>query len=68
MCIYCCTHACLDPNFKLSLENMRRSSTEATTWGKKFLLDVWTKGGKEIALEESKKNKEKVLIHYQLLT
>jgi hypothetical protein len=47
---------------------MRRSSTEATTWGKKFLLDVWTKGGKEIALEESKKNKEKVLIHYQLLT
>jgi hypothetical protein len=47
---------------------MRRSSTEATTWGKQFLLDVWTKGGKEIALEESKKNKDKVLIHYQLLT
>jgi hypothetical protein len=26
----------------------------------KLLFDIWTKGGKEIALEESRKNREKV--------
>jgi hypothetical protein len=55
--------ACTDPNFKIYLENVKWSSTKALDWDKKFLLDVWTKGWKEVALEESKKNNKKVFIH-----
>lgn len=43
--------ACLDPDFKLPVENVRRSTVEALEWGK-ILSDIWSKGGKEIALEE----------------
>jgi hypothetical protein len=28
--------------------------------GKKILFDIWSMGGKEISIEESMKNKEKV--------
>jgi hypothetical protein len=55
--------ACLDPDFKLHVENVRRSVVEDFEWGKKFLSYIWTKGGKEIALEESKKNGEKVYVY-----
>lgn len=48
------------PNFEVSIENVRSSTTEASEWGKKFLADIWSKGGKEIALEESNKIKEKI--------
>lgn len=58
--------ACLDPDFKLSIENVRRSTVEALEWGK-ILSDIWSKGGKEIALEESKKNREKVYIYQPLI-
>jgi hypothetical protein len=57
---------CLDPDFKVSIEHVKRSTVEASEWGKNFLFDIWLKGEKEIALEESKKNRDKVYI-YQLL-
>jgi hypothetical protein len=62
-----CGHlkTCLDPDFKVSTEYVKRSTVEASKWGNKFLPDIWSKGGKETALEESEKNREK--IYYQLL-
>jgi hypothetical protein len=55
--------AYLDPNFMVPLENIRRSSVKSSNWGKKFLIDIWKIKGKEITLEESKKNRKKVFIH-----
>jgi hypothetical protein len=53
----------LDPNFEVSMETIRRSTVEDSEWGKKFLSDIWSKGGKEITLEESKKNIDKVCVY-----
>jgi hypothetical protein len=57
-----CNHmkTCTDLDFEVSIENVWMSTAEASEWGKKFLDDIWSKGGKEISLEESKKLKEKV--------
>jgi hypothetical protein len=65
-----CEHmkACTCPNFKISFEKRKKVISKASEWRKKFLLDVWTKGGKDIAIEESKKNRKKVHIHYLILT
>jgi hypothetical protein len=54
---------CIDPNFEVSVENVKRSTIEALERGMKFLYDIWSKGGKEIDLEESKKNRENVSIY-----
>jgi hypothetical protein len=45
------------------METIRRSTVEDSEWGKKFLSDIWSKGGKEITLEESKKNIDKVCVY-----
>lgn len=57
-----CQHikACSEPDFDVSAENVRRSTTEASEWGRKFLSDIWSKGGKEVSVEEAAKNSEKV--------
>jgi hypothetical protein len=57
-----CNHVrtCMEPNFKVSTDNVQRSIVEASEWSKKLLSDIWTKGGKKINIEESMKNKEKV--------
>lgn len=57
-----CHHvkACTEPNFKVSANSVRRSTAEASEWSKKFLSDIWSKGGKEVSIEESLKNKQKV--------
>jgi hypothetical protein len=54
---------CTDPNFEVPVDSVRRSTVEASEWGKKFLSDIWSKGGKEIALEESMKNREMVCVY-----
>jgi hypothetical protein len=40
-----CNHikTCLNPNFTLPIENVRRLSAKALKWGKKFLFDIWSK-------------------------
>jgi hypothetical protein len=53
---------CTKPDFKVSTDNVQRSTVEASKWSKKFLSDVWNKGEKEINIEELMKNREKVCI------
>lgn len=57
-----CHHvkACTEPNFEVSANSVRRSTAEASEWSKKFLSDIWSKGGKEVSIEESLKNKQKL--------
>ncbi|KAL5647158.1 hypothetical protein ACJX0J_041513, partial [Zea mays] len=45
-----CQHikACSEPDFEVSAENVRRLTAEASEWGRKFLSDIWSKGGKEL--------------------
>ena len=64
-----CNHikTCLNPNFTLPIENVRRLSAKALKWGKKFLFDIWSKRWKEITLEESRKDMENVFIYWLLL-
>jgi hypothetical protein len=54
---------CIDSDFEVSVENIKRSTIEALEQGKKFLSDIWSKGGKEIDLKESKKNRDNVSIY-----
>jgi hypothetical protein len=60
-----CIHmkTCIDSDFEVSVENIKRSTIEALEQGKKFLSDIWSKGGKEIDLKESKKNRDNVSIY-----
>jgi hypothetical protein len=57
-----CNHvrACTDPDFRVSTNHVRRSTVEASEWSKNFLCDIWKKGRKELSIEESIKNREKV--------
>jgi hypothetical protein len=49
-----------DPDFKVSADHVRRSTIKASEWFEKFLYEIWKRGGKELSIEESIKNKEKV--------
>jgi hypothetical protein len=51
---------CNDPDFKVSADHIRRSTIEASELSKKFLFDIWKKCGKEISIEKTIKNREKV--------
>jgi hypothetical protein len=31
---------CTDPNFEVPVDSVRRSTVEASEWGKKFLSDI----------------------------
>jgi hypothetical protein len=59
-----CHHVktCTKLEFKVSTDSVRRSTIEASEWGKMFLSNIWTNSRKEISIEESMKNKEKVCI------
>jgi hypothetical protein len=37
---------CTDPNFDVSVDSVIRSTDEASKWAKKFLFNIWSKGGK----------------------
>jgi hypothetical protein len=43
-----CKHVktCTNPNFKVSVDDVRRSTVEALEWSKKFLSKIWKRGGK----------------------
>jgi hypothetical protein len=53
---------CNGPDFEVSIDIVRRSTVEASEWGKSSYFYIWTKGGKKISIEESMKNREKVCI------
>jgi hypothetical protein len=42
---------CTKPDFKVSTDNVQRSTVEASKWSKKFLFDIWKEGGKESILK-----------------
>jgi hypothetical protein len=62
-----CKHvsACTDLDFKISADHVRRSTAKTLEWSKKVLSEIWKRGGKELSIVESTKNKEKVraLLH-----
>jgi hypothetical protein len=65
-----CKHvrAYMDPNFKVSADNVQRSTIEASEWSKKFLSEIWRRDGKELSIEESIKNRERYMFcHVHLL-
>jgi hypothetical protein len=39
--------ACRDLDFKVSGDDVRRSTVEALEWSQKFLSEIWRRGGKE---------------------
>jgi hypothetical protein len=41
---------CTKLDFKVSADNVRRSTFEASKWSKKFLFDIWKESGKESVL------------------
>jgi hypothetical protein len=55
-----CEHAkaMVQPGFSLSADDIKNPSTEATTLSRKFYLELWLKGGREIA-DEAIREKEK---------
>jgi hypothetical protein len=55
-----CEHAkaVTQPEFLLSVDDIRNPSPKATALGGKFYFDVWMKGGREIA-DEAIRKKEK---------
>jgi hypothetical protein len=57
-----CNHirVCTDPDFRVSIDHVRRSTIEALEWSKKFLYEIWKRDRKEIIIEESIKNREKL--------
>jgi hypothetical protein len=48
----------VQPDFVFSANDVRNPSAEATTLGGKFYSEVWLKGGREIANEAIKNEKE----------
>jgi hypothetical protein len=48
---------CTDPDFRVSADHVQRSNVEALEWSKKFLSEIWRRGGKELSIEESIKNR-----------
>jgi hypothetical protein len=48
------------PDFKVSVDSIRRSTIEALESSKKVLSNIWKEGKKEISIEESIINREKV--------
>ena len=50
----------IDPDFKVSIDDVRRSTVEASRWSKNFLSEIWKMGGKELSSEKSINNREKV--------
>jgi hypothetical protein len=59
---------CTNLDFKVSIDQVRRSPIEASKWSKKFLSDISKKGGKEICIEESIKIEIRFEIYYLRLT
>ena len=57
--------ACTDLDFKVSADHVRRSTAKTLEWSKKVLSEIWKRGGKELSIVESTKNREKVhaLLH-----
>jgi hypothetical protein len=62
-----CKHmrACTDLDFKVSADHVRRSTAKTLEWSKKVLSETGKRGGKELSIVESTKNREKVcsLLH-----
>jgi hypothetical protein len=52
-----CEHAkvVVQPEFTLSVDDIKNPSTEATALGGKFYSEVWLKGGQEITDEAIRK-------------
>jgi hypothetical protein len=48
----------VQPDFVFSANDVRNPSAEATTLGGKFYSEVWLNGGREIANEDIKNEKE----------
>jgi hypothetical protein len=51
---------CTNLDSRVSADHVRRLTVEASELSKKFLYKIWKKGGKEISIDESIKNREKV--------
>jgi hypothetical protein len=51
---------CTDLDFRVSAYHIQRLTDKALEWSKKILYEIWKMAGKEISIEESIKNREKV--------
>lgn len=61
-----CNHVrtCPHPDFRVSADNVRRSTIKASVWSKKFLSDIWNKGRKEINIKGSMKTERRFEFDY----
>jgi hypothetical protein len=49
-----------DLDFSVSADHVQRSTIEPSEWSKKFLSEIWKRDEKELNIEESINNREKV--------
>jgi hypothetical protein len=56
-----CDHAkaVVQPDFVISVDNIKNPSAEASSLSGKFYTEVWIKGGREIADKVIRKNEKK---------
>jgi hypothetical protein len=55
------TKVVIQPDFAVSTNDIKESSTEAIALGGKFYSEVWLGGGREVADEAIKENEEEVI-------